>query len=176
MIQIKRTDSTNADFVALVKELDAFLAKVDGDDHDFYNQFNGIDSLKHVVVAYDNDVPVACGAIKSFDAQRMEVKRMFTLPKVRGRGIASQVMNELEIWAAELGYEYCVLETGINQQEAIWLYERLAYERIANYGQYVGVENSFCFEKKVWNTFLKFYNSRITKLYISSNVEFFSLP
>jgi putative acetyltransferase len=57
------------------------------------------------------------------------------------------VLAELEAWAAELGYPKCVLETGKRQPEAIALYEKQGYQRISNYGQYIGVENSVCFEK-----------------------------
>ncbi len=56
-------------------------------------------------------------------------------------------MSELEVWATELSYEKCVLETGKRQQEAIALYTKNGYKRIPNYGQYTGVENSLCFEK-----------------------------
>ena len=50
MLQIIRTNSENSDFIEMVKELDAFLKITDQDDHDFYNQFNNIDVIKHVVV------------------------------------------------------------------------------------------------------------------------------
>jgi GNAT superfamily N-acetyltransferase len=59
------------------------------------------------------------------------------------------VLAELETWAAELGCSKCVLETGGKQPEAIRLYEKSGYKRIPNYGQYVGVENSICFEKSL---------------------------
>ena len=92
MIIIKRTDSDNKDFIELVKHLDADLAKRDGDDHPFYTQFNKIDKIKHAVVAYENDIPVGCGAIKEFSPNIMEVKRMYTLPDCRGKGIATQIL------------------------------------------------------------------------------------
>ncbi|WP_407644578.1 hypothetical protein [Croceimicrobium hydrocarbonivorans] len=40
-----------------------------------------------------------------------------------------------------------ILETGINQPEAIRLYEKNGYQRIPNYPPYEGVETSYCFEK-----------------------------
>lgn len=149
MITLTRTDSSNPDFVALVKLLDAYLAEKDGREHDFYNQFNTIVMLKNVVVGYENGVPVACGAIKEFDVEVMEVKRMFTLPEVRGKGLASRVLTELEGWAAELGYKRCVLETGKRQVEAVALYEKKGYSPIPNYAQYIGIENSICFKKEL---------------------------
>lgn len=147
MISIVRTSSESADFVGLVRHLDMELAERDGKDHSFYAQFNKIDMIKHVVVAYEDDQPVACGAIKEYEKGTMEVKRMFTLPASRGKGIAARVLSELENWAAELNYTKCVLETGKKQPEAIRLYEKRGYKLIPNYGQYAGVENSVCFEK-----------------------------
>ncbi len=149
MNEITRTDSGHKDFIALVTLLDAHLSEKDGSEHSFYAQFNKIDKLKHVVVIYENKIPVACGAIKEFDQTAMEVKRMFTQPEFRGKGFASMVLKELEGWAAEMGYAKCILETGKRMPDAIALYKRQGYQAIPNYGQYAGVENSCCFEKEL---------------------------
>src|SRR6187549_612752 len=121
MITTKRTNSDNKDFVELVKLLDADLARRDGSEHSFYAQFNKIDKIKHVVVAYEHDEPVGCGAIKEYSPNIVEVKRMYTSPGNRGKGIATKILIELEKWAAELSYEKCILETGKRQSEAIAL-------------------------------------------------------
>lgn len=147
MIKIVRTNSKNQDFIKLVKQLDAYLKITDGDEHEFYNQFNSIDVLKYVVVCYFDDVAIGCGAIKKFDDDSMEVKRMFVSPNYRGKGIAQNILEELEIWAKELGYKKCVLETGKRQVEAVKFYHKCDYTVIPNYGQYQGMENSVCFEK-----------------------------
>lgn len=142
-----RTNSANPDFISLVHLLDDELALRDGAEHSFYAQFNGIDALRYVVVVYEEDRPVACGAIREMAPGTIEVKRMYTLPSFRGMGLASQVLTELEKWADELGYETCVLETVKRLPEAIRLYQKNGYCIIPNYGQYAGVENSVCFEK-----------------------------
>jgi putative acetyltransferase len=147
IMEILRTDSTNKDFVYLVSLLDKDLAERDGQDHSFYAQFNKIVVIKNVIVLYKNGQPVACGAIKTFDKQSMEVKRMFTLPEYRGKGLASIVLNALEIWTKESGYIKCVLETGKRQPEAIALYKKSGYSIIPNYDQYAGIANSVCFVK-----------------------------
>jgi putative acetyltransferase len=149
MRTLTRTDSRDADFIALVKQLDADLAVRDGADHSFYSQFNKIDKIRHVVVAYENNVPVGCGAIKQFTADAVEVKRMYVMPASRNKGVARSLLSELERWANELGYKKCVLETGRRQPEAIALYEKAGYRRISNYGQYQGMDNSLCFEKEI---------------------------
>jgi len=132
-----------------VRLLDADLATRDGNEHSFYAQFNKIDKIRHVVVAFENNLPVGCGAIKSYDLQTMEVKRMYTLPEHRGKGIARNILKELEKWAAELSCNKCILETGKRQPEAIELYQRSGYTIIPNYGQYAAIENSVCFEKQL---------------------------
>src|SRR6187399_1213609 len=109
MITFERTDSGNTDFIVLVKDLDAELRERDGADHAFFAQFNKIDNIKQVIVAYDNGNPVGCGAIKAFDEKIVEVKRMFVPLSHRGNGIASGVLRELETWALELGNNKCVL-------------------------------------------------------------------
>ena len=147
MIQLTRTDSMNQDFIDLVKLLDSELAKRDGDEHSFYDQFNSISQIKFAIVAYENEIPVGCGAIKEFSKEAMEVKRMFVINDFRGRGLATLILKGLEQWALELGYHKCFLETGKKQPEAIALYLKNAYYQISNYGQYSGVENSLCFEK-----------------------------
>jgi putative acetyltransferase len=144
---VKKTNSENLDFQKLVVELDKDLAIRDGEEHSFYAQFNKIAAIKYAVVIYENEIPIGCGAIKEFEEGVMEVKRMFVLPNMRGKGIASIVLAELENWAKELGYSKCVLETGKMQPEAISLYKKNGYIIIKNYGQYENVENSVCFEK-----------------------------
>ena len=148
MVKLNKTDHKDHDFHVLVSHLDAYLAKVDGEEHDFYNQFNGIQNLNHCIVAYLNGEPVACGAIKRFDENSMEVKRMFTLPAKRGQGLASKVLTALEEWAKALGYGSCILETGKRQHDAVAFYKKIGYEIVPNYGQYVGKANSLCFQKK----------------------------
>ncbi len=149
MLTIKKTDSTDNDFIELVKLLDKDLAKRDGDEHAFYAQYNKIDMIKHVIVAYDDQTPVGCGAMKPYAKDTMEIKRMYTSELVRSKGIASIVLQNLEKWARELSYTKCILETGIKQPEAIRLYTKNNYTLIENYGQYKDVANSRCFEKEI---------------------------
>lgn len=149
MIQLLRSDSSHPDFAGLVRRLDAELAERDGSEHAFYARYNSIDAIQHVVIAIDGGRAVGCGAIKAFAPGVMEVKRMYILPESRGQGIAGRVLAELERWAGEIGCTALVLETGKKQPEAIRLYRKSGYSPIPNYGQYAGVENSVCFEKKL---------------------------
>jgi GNAT superfamily N-acetyltransferase len=150
VIVLRRTDSEDPAFRSLVSDLDADLAIRNGVDvHAFYAQFNGIDMIRHVVVAYDGPAAVGCGAVKPMEPGTMEIKRMYTRPEARGRGVASMILGELERWAFEMGNSRTVLETGLKQREAIHVYTKSGYVRTPNYGQYAGIENSICFEKRL---------------------------
>lgn len=147
MITLKRTNSSAIDFQNLVVLLDVDLKIKDGEEHDFYAQFNKVDNIKNVVVCYQENEAIGCGAFKGFDANTVEIKRMFVHPDFRGKGVASAVLKELETWAEEINYSACVLETGKNNPEAIGLYHKSGYALIANYGQYENVANSVCMKK-----------------------------
>ncbi|MBF6641240.1 GNAT family N-acetyltransferase [Flavobacterium sp. J49] len=149
MISIVRTTSDNKDFENLVIELDAYLRILDGDDHEFYAQFNKTNLLKNALICYENDIAVGIGAYKEYDSQTAEIKRMYTLPEYRGKGIAKTILTELELWAKEEGYKLALLETGYLQKDAIGLYQKLGYEITENFGQYIGVENSVCMKKNI---------------------------
>lgn len=148
MLTIKRTTSDNPDFEKLVVQLDAYLAVLDGEDHAFYSQFNKSSLLKNALIVYESEIPIAIGAYKEYDAETAEMKRMFTLPEYRGKGIASKVLTALESWAKEENYKTALLETGHLQKDAIYLYQKLGYKIIENFGQYQGVENSVCMRKE----------------------------
>jgi putative acetyltransferase len=149
MLNFQRTNASQNDFIDLVRELDVELKIRDGDDHAFYNKFNKIQDLKYCLVAYEHKVAVGCGAIKPFDAQTMEVKRMFVLSNSRRKGSAAKLLKALEIWAQELEFSACILETGVNQPEAIALYKKCGYQIIDNYEQYKGIDTNICFKKNL---------------------------
>lgn len=146
-MKIVRSDALNPDFIELVKYLDEELAIKDGDNHTFYAQFDKIDKINNTVIVYENGIAIGCGAIKKFGEGIMEIKRIYTSPENRGKGIAAIILKELESWADELGYKKCILETGTNNPVAIGLYKKNDYRIISNYAQYVGIETSVCFEK-----------------------------
>lgn len=149
MSTLKRTHSDDIDFINLVVLLDQDLKIRDGKDHDFYNQFNKTDTIKHVIVYFENGIAVGCGAFREKENDTVEIKRMFVHPDYRKRGIASSILNELELWASEINYSYTILETGINQPEAISLYQKLGYSIIPNYPPYDQMKNSVCMKKRI---------------------------
>jgi len=85
LINLYRTNSEDNDFINLVFKLDEYLHIIDGDKHPFFAQFNKLDSIKNAIVAYEDKVPAGCGAIKQYNEDTMEVKRMYVKPEARGR-------------------------------------------------------------------------------------------
>lgn len=144
-----RTNQNNSDFQNLVDLLNKELSICNGDDHAFYNHFNGIENLNNVIVIYQANKPIACGAIKHFDKGIVEIKRMYTLSNERRKGIAGIVLNELEVWAKELGNHQCVLETGKNLVGAVAMYKNKGYVLMPKYKPYENIDNSLCFSKNL---------------------------
>jgi GNAT superfamily N-acetyltransferase len=149
MIEIQRCTSENKDFRNLVLLLDSDLNSRYGLLQAQYEAYNKIESNNTVIVAYDEGKPVGCGCYKQYDGDSVEIKRMFTIPESRGKGIAKRILTELEKWAAENGFKNAVLETGSKQHEAINFYSKFGYTRIENYGQYAGNTNSICMRKEL---------------------------
>jgi GNAT superfamily N-acetyltransferase len=148
MIIIIRTNSKNEDFKELVKSLNSDLAERDGAIHPL-SQFNTIDNLNYVVLAYENNISIGCGAIAEYDSNAMEIKRMYVSPQARGKRIGTLVLSELEDWAKELGGTRCLLFTGKKQPEANRLYRRKGYRRINKYGKLAEINDSLCFAKEI---------------------------
>ena len=146
MIRIVRTNAENKEFIKLVQLLNTDLAERDGADHPL-SQFNTIENIKYVVLAYENNKPIGCGALAAYDSNCMEIKRMYVSPEVRGKRIGSHMLSELEKWAKELGSSRCILFTGKNQPEANRLYLRNGYSQIQKYGKLAEIADSLCFAK-----------------------------
>ncbi|SEA98100.1 Acetyltransferase (GNAT) family protein [Flavobacterium gillisiae] len=147
MIEIIRTTPDNPEFIQLIALLDKDIQHRDGDEHVFYAQFNKTDTIKNAIVIYHEKIAVGCGAFKFYKEDVAEIKRMYVDPKIRGKGIASQILTELESWAREENYKSCILETGQKYPEAVALYKKNGFVIIENYGQYENNEDSICFQK-----------------------------
>jgi len=147
--QIDQIDPFHPHFDSLVRKLNGYLKSVDGDDHEFYNQFNSSDDLDFAFVGYLERLPVTCAGLKSYGSDRYELKRMFTLPEKRRNGYSKMMLNHLVDFAKSNDKVALVLETGKRQAEAIALYESYGFTRVVNFGPYAGVENSCCFELEV---------------------------
>jgi putative acetyltransferase len=146
-IIIKRTNSDNTDFQKLVYELETYLTGLDEEAHNECKEYNKLETINHVIIAYENNVIVGCGAIRGFDKDTIEIKRMFVSDKFRNKGIATRILFELEIWAKDQGYIKSILETGTMMLDSISFYQKNNYIQIPNYGQYSSKPKSICFFK-----------------------------
>jgi len=148
-LTIKRTDSNDADFNTLIRQLDYELWTIMNEVQATYDQFNKVPDLPTVIVAYYNNEPVACGCFKKHNDNTVEIKRMFVVPESRGKDVATTILAELEKWAKELNYTTAVLETGKRMTPANQLYKKNGYSITENYGQYIGLEESVCMKKEL---------------------------
>jgi len=150
MKTVKRTNSNDKDFRALIAELDKELQARYGNTQIDYDQYNVIENLDTVVVVYHDKIPVGCGCFKEFDSISAEIKRMFVPANERGKGIGALIMIELEKWSVESGFKNIVLETGTAQPEAVHLYKKQGFKIIPNYPPYIGNEEfSICMKKSI---------------------------
>ncbi|MEU0476956.1 GNAT family N-acetyltransferase [Streptomyces olivaceus] len=107
------------------------------------------------LIAYDeNGVPVASGGWRRQDANDegnldgdAELKRMFVIAQVRGRGLARRILAALEDDARAAGRTRMVLETGTKQPEAVALYTSSGYEPCGKFGYYRFHDDSLCYAK-----------------------------
>lgn len=147
--KILNTDSTNIDFIKLIKLLDDDLNERYGELQKQYDKHNKVDYIDNVVIIYKGDEAVACGAFKEHDISSIELKRIFVTKENRRQGLSKLIINELEKIGRSKGYKYALLETGIKQHEAINLYRNAGYVVIENYEPYVGNTNSVCMRKNL---------------------------
>ena len=147
-IRVINTDKNNPDFVALVSLFDELLVDTYGADvmADFH-PLNALDDIIHTVVVGCDNEPSACGGIKPFDDDTVEIKRIFVKPAFRRLGLGARVIQRLEELAVSGGFSRAVLETATDMAAAQALYLQCGYTRIKNYGPYENNPLSVCFEK-----------------------------
>jgi GNAT superfamily N-acetyltransferase len=148
-IKAIKTTSENEDFIYLVAALDKSLWERYPEENQEYWQNNILEINPNVVIIYIDNKALACGCFKKYDKNTIEIKRMFVSPEARGMGFAQKILQELELWASELGYSLSVLETLHKQKEAIGLYQKVGYSIIDNYEPYVGLKDSICMKKNI---------------------------
>jgi putative acetyltransferase len=102
-------------------------------------------------IARLNSLAVGCGGVAIFE-DYAEVKRMYTRPTARGRGVAKAIVGRIEDEARAASKFILRLETGIRQQEAVGLYKRVGFRPRGPFGPYAAmparnIETSLFFEK-----------------------------
>lgn len=147
----EHTNGRNKDFVELCHELDAYLNDIVGGEENRaeYIPYNSLDDIHDAFVVYDGEQAVGCAAIKRYDDESAEVKRVFIREEYRGQGISKRLMELSEQTAREQGYSSLILESGEILAEAMALYRRIGFQVIPNYGPYADMPESVCMKKKL---------------------------
>lgn len=144
----ERPDSPDA--VTLIDELEAVLAPAyPVESRHGYSVARLIAQGVAFFVARVDGAPAGCGGVQLVGAEYGELKRMYTRPAFRGRGVARVLLAHLEGYARERGVPLLRLETGIHQHEAIGLYESWGFRRIPPFGPYSDDPVSLCYEKPI---------------------------
>jgi GNAT superfamily N-acetyltransferase len=147
-ITLERADT--ADAVTLITELEGHLAP----NYPIESRHGlSVERLIAEAVAFflirSDGTPAGCGGIKLFGAEYGELKRMYVRPQFRGAGLGKLLINHLAAYACRQGVALLRLETGIYQQEAIGLYERMGFQRIPPFGAYKPDPLSLFYEKPI---------------------------
>jgi len=149
MIRIQQVDPTQAEVAALIHQLDEYQESMYPPES---NHLDSIDELSktnvNFLAAYAGSEICGIGAVRVLNDYG-EIKRLYVPEKYRGKGIAKEIVKELENRLIKRSIFTARLETGIHQHEAIDLYIKLGYSKIAPFGDYTEDPLSVFMEKKI---------------------------
>lgn len=147
-LALERPDS--ADAVALVTELEAHLAaRYPAESRHGYSVEKLIREGVAFFVARVDGAAAACGGVQIYGGEYAELKRMYVRPQFRGLGLGKRMLDELAAHARSRGVRLLRLETGVDQTEAIGLYEGFGFRRRPPFGAYRDDPLSLFFEKEL---------------------------
>jgi putative acetyltransferase len=151
-ITIERARAATREVQELVSELEQILAGSYADDqrHGLSIEQLFAPDVRFFVARVDG-MAMGCGGLALL-RDYAEVKRMYTKPSARRRGVASALLGRIEAEAREAGAAALRLETGVHQPEAIGLYEGWGFRRRDAFGPYAqmplrAIELSLFYEK-----------------------------
>ena len=149
MIVLRQVNPRQADAAKLIRQLDEYQESM------YPSESNHLDSLDELskpnvdfLAAYADSEICGIGAVKVL-SDYGEIKRLYVPEKHRGKGIAKEIVEELENCLVKRSIFTARLETGIHQHEAIDLYKRLGYLEVAPFGDYTKDPLSLFMEKKI---------------------------
>lgn len=145
------TDGMNDDFQRFYKITENYYNKVVGDKklRKGFIPHNNSALITEALVVYVSERPVACAGLKKYSDRAVEAKRIWVEPQYRKNGIGSQIFEELEKKAKDLGYKKLILQTRAEMTDALKLYDEIGFERIVNYPPYDHLEGAMCFAKAI---------------------------
>lgn len=149
-ILVERTSPRRAEARALIAELDDYLNRLYAAERNYLLDVEALcaPEVTFFVARCDDEI-AGCGALRRLDEASAEIKRMYVRPRFRGKGIGRAILLALEAQARANGVALLVLETGVDQPEALALYGRHQYVRRSHYGEYRDDPTSVFFEKRL---------------------------
>ena len=102
------------------------------DAHEFERELDSLPGIYGepeggLLLAYCDEVAAGCVAFKRLDERRCEMKRMFVDSKFQGKGVGKALGAEIVEKAGKAGYSTMLLDTSINQTEAMALYRSMGF-------------------------------------------------
>ncbi|HTP68401.1 MAG TPA: GNAT family N-acetyltransferase [Dongiaceae bacterium] len=90
-----------------------------------------------VWLAEDRGVAVGCIALRALRDKIGcgEIKRLYIRPEYRGQGLADRLLEALESYAKEIGYEWLYLDTAADMKAAARFYEKKGFEPCERYNE-----------------------------------------
>jgi putative acetyltransferase len=153
-VVIEQARAPTAEIVELLGELDAVLSGPYAADQRHALSVEQLfqPNVRFFVARLDG-AAAACGGVGFYDGYA-ELKRMYSRPAVRGRGVAKALLRRLEAEARAVGSPLLRIETGVYQEEALRFYEGAGFRRCGPFGPYAdmpprAIELSLFYEKAV---------------------------
>ena len=86
-----------------------------------------------LLLAYVNNIPVACTGVRKYEEKTAELKRMYVRKEYRGQRMGVELLKRSLYMAKELGYEKIRLDTLENMDRAQELYKSFGFYVIPPY-------------------------------------------
>ena len=150
-LEFRWTDGTNKVFHKFYLITEDYYNRIVGgaENRKSFIPYNISTSIQDVLIAYIDDVPVACSGLKKYSESDIEIKRVWVEPEYRGHHIATDMMKIIEAKAKQQGFQKIILQTREIMKDAVKLYEKLGYNRINNYPPYNKLDGAICFAKEL---------------------------
>ena len=148
-VRYKWTDGSDEDFQRFYLATEEYYSSIVGGEQNRtgFIPYNISESVRTVVIAYIDDIPVGCAGLKPYNENDVEIKRVWVEPQYRRHYIAADMMKMIEETARRMLFKRTVLQTREAMTEAVSLYEKLGYYRISNYPPYDRLEGAVCYAK-----------------------------
>lgn len=140
-----------SDFELLCNELDDYLDEMIGgkEKREKFCRYNLANTMDYVLIAYHDNRPIGCCALRKYSSTEIELKRVYICPDYRKKNIAGLLLERLIEYATTNHYQKIVLETGELLKDSIHLYQRYGFIKTDSYGDYKDIPESYCMSRSL---------------------------